>query len=235
MSSESISAENRNYNSEVIIAVRDVWKIYGTKVPIEVLRGVTLAVNSGEHVAIIGPSGSGKSTLMHVIGCLDSPTRGEVIIDGINTAHLSQDRLAEIRATKIGFVFQQYNLLPRKNAQRNIELPLVFQGIGIEERCKRATELLEKVGLSHRLGHMPSQMSGGEQQRVAIARALVSNPQIIMADEPTGNLDTSSSLHIMSILKELNNEGRTLLVVTHDPEIASWADRIVHLRDGQIC
>ena len=191
-------------------------------------------ISEAEFVAIIGPSGSGKSTLMHIMGCLQRPTRGQVLLEGIDVAELSEDERAEIRATKIGFVFQQFNLLPRKTAQKNVELPLVFQGVGVSERSKRAVELLEKVGLGHRLSHRPSQMSGGEQQRVAIARALVSNPTIIFADEPTGNLDTESSKEIMSLLKKLNQEGKTVVVVTHDPEIAGWADRIIRLRDGRI-
>jgi len=193
-----------------------------------------LNISEAEFVAIIGPSGSGKSTLMHIMGCLQRPTRGQVLLEGIDVAELSEDERAEIRATKIGFVFQQFNLLPRKTAQKNVELPLVFQGVGVSERSKRAVELLEKVGLGHRLSHRPSQMSGGEQQRVAIARALVSNPTIIFADEPTGNLDTESSKEIMSLLKKLNQEGKTVVVVTHDPEIAGWADRIIRLRDGRI-
>jgi putative ABC transport system ATP-binding protein len=218
----------------VVIDVRDVWKVYGTKVQVEVLRGVSLSIGEAEFVAIIGPSGSGKSTLMHVMGCLQRPTRGQIVLEGINVAELSEDELAEIRAKKIGFVFQQFNLLPLKTAQKNVELPLVFQGAGVTERSKRAAELLKQVGLGHRMEHKPSQMSGGEQQRVAIARALVGDPTIIFADEPTGNLDTKSSREIMSILKKLNSEGKTLIVVTHDSEIASWADRTIRLRDGRI-
>jgi putative ABC transport system ATP-binding protein len=221
-------------NRRPVFDVRDIWKIYGTKVQVEVLRGVSLTISQAEFVAIIGPSGSGKSTLMHVMGCLQRPTRGQVLLDGINVAELSEDELADIRATEIGFVFQQFNLLPLKTAQQNVELPLIFQGVAAAERSKRAIELLNMVGLGHRLNHKPSQMSGGEQQRVAIARALVSNPKIIFADEPTGNLDTKSSREIMSILKKLNDAGKTLIVVTHDPEIASWADRTIRLRDGRV-
>jgi len=217
-----------------ILEVKNVWKVYGTKVQVGALQGIDLTINEAEFIAIIGPSGSGKSTLMHVMGCLDRPTEGEVVLEGINVAELSQDELAEIRALKIGFVFQQFNLLPRKTAQKNVELPLVFQGITKTESSKRSAELLEKVGLGQRMDHSPSQMSGGEQQRVAIARALISNPSIIIADEPTGNLDTKSSMEIMSILQKLNNEGKTVVVVTHDPEIATWAHRTVRLRDGRI-
>jgi putative ABC transport system ATP-binding protein len=234
LSSLNTSSESLNSNRKVVIDVRDVWKVYGTKVQVEVLRGVSLSINEAEFVAIIGPSGSGKSTLMHVMGCLQRPTRGQIVLEGINVAELSEDELAEIRAKKIGFVFQQFNLLPLKTAQKNVELPLVFQGAGVTERSKRAAELLKQVGLGHRMEHKPSQMSGGEQQRVAIARALVGNPTIIFADEPTGNLDTKSSREIMSILKKLNSEGKTLIVVTHDSEIASWADRTIRLRDGRI-
>jgi putative ABC transport system ATP-binding protein len=226
--------ESSNLNRKRVIDVKDVWKIYGTKVVVEVLRGVSLTVDEGECVAIIGPSGSGKSTLMHVMGCLQKPTKGQIVLDGVNVAELTEDELAEVRGKKIGFVFQQFNLLPLKTAQQNVELPLVFQGVRSAERARRATELLKMVGLSHRMDHKPSQMSGGEQQRVAIARALVGNPMVIIADEPTGNLDTKSSREIMTILKKLNCDGKTVIVVTHDPEIAKWADRVIRLRDGRI-
>ena len=221
-------------NRKTALDVKGVWKIYGTKVQIEVLRDVSLSISEAEFVAIIGASGSGKSTLMHVMGCLQKPTRGEIVLDGVNIAELTEDELAEIRGKQIGFVFQQFNLLPLKTAQKNVELPLIFQGVSSTERSKKAAELLERVGLGHRMSHKPSQMSGGEQQRVAIARALVGNPAIIFADEPTGNLDTKSSREIMSILKKLNSEGKTLIVVTHDPEIAKWADRTIRLSDGRV-
>jgi len=217
-----------------VLEARRVWKVYGTKVQVEALQGIDLPISEGEFIAIQGPSGSGKSTLMHILGCLERPTQGEVLIQGANVAEISQVELAEIRGKNIGFVFQQFNLLPRTTAQKNVELPLVFQGISRRERHKRAAELLEKVGLGDRLNHTSSQLSGGEQQRVAIARALVSNPAIIFADEPTGNLDTNSSMEIMAIMRELNDEGKTLVVVTHDSDIANWADRIVHLQDGRI-
>jgi len=228
-SSGSIDSNHRE-----LLEVHDVWMVYGGKVQVDVLQGISLTIGEADFLAIIGPSGSGKSTLMHVMGCLQRPTRGDVVIDGINIARLSQDELAEIRGKKIGFVFQQFNLLPRKTARKNVELPLTFLGVGQAERVRRASELLEAVGLGHRMEHTPSQMSGGEQQRVAIARALVSHPAIIFADEPTGNLDTNSSREIMSILKNLNDSGKTLVVVTHDPEVASWADRTIRLRDGRI-
>lgn len=217
-----------------VLEARRVWKVYGTKVQVKALQGIDLPISEGEFVAIQGPSGSGKSTLMHILGCLERPTQGEVVIEGVNIAELSQDELAEIRGKKMGFVFQQFNLLPRTTAQKNVEMPLVFLGIGRRERHKRAAELLDEVGLGDRLNHTSSQLSGGEQQRVAIARALVSNPTIIFADEPTGNLDTNSSMEIMAILRKLNDEGKTLVVVTHDSEIANWADRIVRLQDGRI-
>ena len=217
-----------------VLEARRVWKVYGTKVQVKALQGIDLPISEGEFVAIQGPSGSGKSTLMHILGCLERPTQGEVVIEGVNIAELSQDELAEIRGKKIGFVFQQFNLLPRTTAQKNVEMPLVFLGIGRRERHKRAAELLDEVGLGDRLNHTSSQLSGGEQQRVAIARALVSNPTIIFADEPTGNLDTNSSMEIMAIMRKLNDEGKTLVVVTHDSDIANWADRIVHMQDGRI-
>jgi putative ABC transport system ATP-binding protein len=234
ISSVNMSPESLRSNRKVAIDVKDVWKVYGTKVQVEVLRGVSLSIGEAEFVAIIGPSGSGKSTLMHVMGCLQRPTKGQIVLEGTNVAELSEDELADIRAKKIGFIFQQFNLLPLKTAQKNVELPLVFQGAGATERSKKAADLLKQVGLGHRMEHKPSQMSGGEQQRVAIARALVGNPTIIFADEPTGNLDTKSSKEIMSILKKLNSEGKTLIVVTHDPTIASWADRTIRLLDGRI-
>jgi putative ABC transport system ATP-binding protein len=223
-----------NLKRRTVLEARRVWKVYGTKVQVKALQGIDLPISEGEFVAIQGPSGSGKSTLMHILGCLERPTQGEVVIEGVNIAELSQSELAEIRGKKIGFVFQQFNLLPRTTAQKNVELPLVFLGIGRRERHKRAAELLDEVGLGGRLNHTSSQLSGGEQQRVAIARALVSNPTIIFADEPTGNLDTDSSTEIMAIMRKLNDEGKTLVVVTHDSDIANWADRIVHLQDGRI-
>lgn len=217
-----------------VIEIDDVWKIYGSKIKTTVLQGISLCIEKGEFIAIIGPSGSGKSTLMHLMGCLDRPTMGKVIVNGQNISALSQDQLADIRAKKIGFVFQSYNLLARKTARKNVELPLTFQGVNPGERRGKAIELLQSVGLGHRIHHTPAQMSGGEQQRVAIARALVSNPSIIIADEPTGNLDTKSTLEIMSILKQLNDEGKTLIMVTHDPDIADWADRTIRIRDGRL-
>lgn len=201
---------------------------------VEALRGISLEVRRGEFLVLMGPSGSGKSTLMHIMGCLDRPTSGTLFLEGQDTSKIGQNGLAEIRNRKVGFVFQQFNLLPRTSAVNNVALPLLYSGVGAGERRRRALLALETVGLSHRLKHYPSQLSGGEQQRVAIARALVNNPAIIMADEPTGNLDTRSGTEILSILQELNMNGITLVMVTHESGIAEHGDRKVHLRDGRL-
>lgn len=201
---------------------------------VEALRGISLEVRRGEFLVLMGPSGSGKSTLMHIMGCLDRPTSGTLFLEGQDTGKIGQNGLAEIRNRKVGFVFQQLNLLPRTSAVNNVALPLLYSGVGAGERRRRALLALETVGLSHRLKHYPSQLSGGEQQRVAIARALVNNPAIIMADEPTGNLDTRSGTEILSILQELNMNGITLVMVTHERGIAEHGDRKVHLRDGRL-
>jgi len=201
---------------------------------VEALRGISLEVRRGEFLVLMGPSGSGKSTLMHIMGCLDRPTSGTLFLEGQDTSKIGQNGLAKIRNRKVGFVFQQFNLLPRTSAVNNVALPLLYSGVGAGERRRRALLALETVGLSHRLKHYPSQLSGGEQQRVAIARALVNNPAIIMADEPTGNLDTRSGTEILSILQELNMNGITLVMVTHERDIAKHGDRKVHLRDGRL-
>lgn len=218
-----------------IIKALDVVKQYrmGDTV-VEALRGVSLEIERGEFIVIMGSSGSGKSTLMHILGCLDHPTSGELWIEDEDVSGMNGGRLAEIRNSKIGFVFQQFNLLSRTAAVNNVELPLLYAGVGSSERKRRAQEALEKVGLSHRMGHYPSQLSGGEQQRVAIARALINNPAILMADEPTGNLDTKSGIEILAILQELNARGISLVMVTHEREVAEHGDRIIHLRDGDI-
>jgi putative ABC transport system ATP-binding protein len=220
---------------ESIIRASDLVKHYlmGDNL-VEALRGVSLEVRAGEFLVLMGPSGSGKSTLMHIMGCLDHPTSGSLFVEGQDIGKVNQNRLAEIRNRKIGFVFQQFNLLARTSAINNVELPLLYSGVGAGERRRRAREALEKVSLSHRLGHYPSQLSGGEQQRVAIARALVNNPAIIMADEPTGNLDTRSGIEVLAILQELNKNGITLVMVTHEREVAQHGDRILRLRDGQL-
>ncbi len=204
------------------------------EVEVQALREVNLEIQDGEFIAIIGPSGSGKSTLLNMIGCLDTPTSGAVFIDGIDTGKLSENGLAEIRREKIGFIFQQFNLVHTLNALENVALPMFFAGVKRETRLKRAEELLANVGLGDRIYHKPSEMSGGEQQRVAIARALSNDPEIVIGDEPTGNVDTKTGNTIMDILEGLNKEGRTVIVVTHDAEIAARAGRTKRMRDGRV-
>lgn len=218
-----------------IITMSNIRKIYDTgKVKVEALKGLDLEVEAGEFVAIVGPSGSGKSTLMNLLGCLDTPTEGVYQIGGDNVAGVTRDQLAEIRNRRVGFVFQNFNLLPHITAQENVELPMLFGGISPKERRVRAADLLTRVGLGERLDHKPTELSGGQMQRVAIARSLAMNPDIILADEPTGNLDTTSGTDIMSIFNELWKSGSTLIVITHDPALAKRASRIVEIRDGKI-
>jgi len=204
------------------------------KVKVEALRGVSFYIDKGEFVAIMGPSGSGKSTLMHIIGCLDQPTEGNFVIGGKDVSKLNDDRLAEIRNKSIGFVFQQYNLLSRTSILHNVEIPLIYAGLKSKQRRKLAMQALESVGLADRVKHKPNEISGGEKQRAAIARALVNDPLIILADEPTGNLDTKTGEEIMKIFYKLHQQGNTIIMVTHEAEVARHARRIIHLRDGLI-
>jgi putative ABC transport system ATP-binding protein len=219
-----------------VIRLENVHKIYDLgEIQVQALRGVSLAVREGEFVAVMGPSGSGKSTVMNILGCLDRPTRGHYFLDGVDVSGMSKTELARIRNRKLGFVFQQFNLLSRTSALENVELPTVYAGIHPEERAKRAMESLTRVGLADRAGHHPSQLSGGQQQRVAIARALVNRPAILLADEPTGNLDSRTSVEIMQILQTLNEEqGLTIVIVTHEHDIAQYAKRALEFRDGKL-
>lgn len=221
-------------DQQEIINIKKVWKTYKMgNSELNALQDVDLSIQKGEFVAIIGPSGAGKSTLMNIIGCLDTATKGEYILDGLNT-NCSDDKLAEIRNSKIGFVFQTYNLLPKSSILENVELPLLYLGINGKEIRKRALTALKKVGLDTHLKHKPSELSGGQKQRVAIARALVTRPQIILADEPTGALDSKTGKEVMQMLKDLNEEGNTIVLITHDKDIASEAKRIVTVKDGMI-
>lgn len=216
-----------------MLCIKSLGKIYGTgEIAVEALKKVDLNIDKGEFVSIMGPSGSGKSTLMNIIGCLDRSTSGTYILDNVDVSKMSDNDLAEIRNKKIGFVFQSFNLLPRISTLKNVELPMVYSGIGHKERKARAIEALKRVGLEDRMDHKPNEMSGGQKQRVAIARALVNRPTIILADEPTGNLDSVSSEEIMSQFQQLNQEGVTIVLVTHEPEIAQHTKRIVTFADG---
>ncbi len=218
-----------------LIEIRDIYKIYNPgENEVRALDGINLTVEHGEFLAIVGQSGSGKSTLMNMLGLLDVPTSGTYILDGVDVKNMTDDELSEIRNKEIGFIFQGFNLIPSLTAVENVELPLVYRGMKKEERNKLALEALERVGLSHRLDHLPKQMSGGQQQRVAIARAVAARPPIILADEPTGNLDSHSGIEVMKILHELHEEGRTVILITHDNDIANEATRIIRVQDGQI-
>ena len=218
-----------------VVEMNGISRVYSTgRLEVAALQDVDLAVSSGEFVAVVGPSGSGKSTLMHLIGCLDRPTSGEYRLSGHSVAEFNDDELAGVRSRMIGFVFQSFNLLPRTSALDNVATPLLYQGIGSVQRQARAKAALERLGLGARLTHEPSELSGGEQQRVAIARALVTEPALLLADEPTGNLDSHSGAEVIGLLRELHADGRTIVLITHDADVAEHADRQIHVRDGRI-
>ena len=218
-----------------MIVIKDLYKTYNTgTVKVEALKNVNITVNDGDFLAVMGPSGSGKSTMMNILGLLDYPTEGSYLLDGVDTRSLDERQLAVLRNSKLGFVFQSFNLLPRLNTQRNVELPLFYAGVGSKQRQALATAALERVGLISHAGHRPNELSGGQKQRVAIARAMINNPSLLLADEPTGNLDSASSYEIMSLFQELHRQGSTIILVTHEPEIARHAQQIVYFRDGRI-
>ncbi|EHQ29257.1 ABC transporter ATP-binding protein [Mucilaginibacter paludis] len=218
-----------------LITLKDIGRKYviGTEV-IHALKSVSLTINKGEFVALMGPSGSGKSTLMNILGCLDTPTKGEYTLNGTDVSRMSDNELAEVRNKEIGFVFQTFNLLPRNTALDNVGLPLIYAGVNKQNREKRAQQALENVGLGNRMDHKPNELSGGQRQRVAVARALINNPSIILADEPTGNLDTKTSVEIMGLMEDIHAKGNTIILVTHEEDIALHAHRIVRMRDGLV-
>ena len=218
-----------------LIETRDLWKTYvmGDE-EIHALRGVSISIERGEYVAIMGPSGSGKSTLMNLIGCLDTPSKGTYLLNGKLVSEMNDNELARIRNEEIGFVFQTFNLLPRASALHNVELPLVYAGMSKQARLEQAKAAIEKVELSHRMSHKPNELSGGQRQRVAIARALVNNPSILLADEPTGNLDSKTGVEIMALFARLHQAGNTIILVTHEPDIAAYAHRVIAIRDGEV-
>ncbi|WP_061321006.1 ABC transporter ATP-binding protein [Clostridium botulinum] len=218
-----------------MLIVKDIEKTYNTgEISFKALKGISLKIERGEFTSIMGPSGSGKSTFMNILGCLDKMDKGEYILNGKDVTDLTENDLAYVRNKEIGFVFQAFNLLPRMTILDNVELPMVYAGVPLKERKERALSALERVGLIERINHRPNEISGGQKQRVAIARAIVNNPSVIMADEPTGNLDTKSSLDIMRIFENLNEEGSTIIMVTHEPDIAKYTKRVVKFRDGHI-
>ncbi|HEY1580251.1 MAG TPA: ABC transporter ATP-binding protein [Terracidiphilus sp.] len=233
--SEVESQQSPGPNGDMIV-VEDLWRTYdmGSEQQVHALRGVNLRIKHNEYVAIMGPSGSGKSTLMNLIGCLDTPSKGKYWLNGQLVSELDDDELARIRNKEIGFVFQTFNLLSRATSLHNVELPLIYNGTSAGERIERAKEALTSVGLESRMNHKPNELSGGQRQRVAVARALVNRPSIILADEPTGNLDSKTGIEIMSLFDQLQSNGNTIVLVTHEPDIAEYAHRVVHIRDGQI-
>jgi len=229
-------AQTNAVSSQYMIVVEDLWRTYdmGSEQQVQALRGVSLRIRHNEYVAIMGPSGSGKSTLMNLIGCLDTPSKGSYWLNGQLVSDLDDDQLARIRNKEIGFVFQTFNLLARASSLHNVELPLIYNGTPAAERMVRAKKALADVGLESRMMHKPNELSGGQRQRVAVARALVNNPSIILADEPTGNLDSKTGLEIMTLFDQLHARGNTIVLVTHESDIAQYAHRVVHIRDGQI-
>ncbi len=240
MSTETLIPEPASANAgpgaDEVIVVENLWKTYdmGSEQQVQALRGVNLRIRHNEYVAIMGPSGSGKSTLMNLIGCLDTPSQGRYWLNGHLVSDLNDDELARIRNKEIGFVFQTFNLLARATALHNVELPLIYNGTPAEERIERAKNTLRSVNLEGRMMHKPNELSGGQRQRVAIARALVNRPSIILADEPTGNLDSKTGVEIMALFDDLHRNGNTIVLVTHEPDIAEYAHRVVHIRDGEI-
>jgi len=228
----SVGSKN---SEDILLELKELYKIYIMgSVEVQALRGIDLTIEKGEFISIMGTSGSGKSTLMNIIGCLDRPTKGNYFLEGIDIKEKSEDELSFIRNQKIGFVFQSFNLIARTSAVKNVELPMIYAKMHANDRHERAKQLLEKVGLGDRIHHMPNELSGGQRQRVAIARALANEPPIMLADEPTGNLDSKSSIEIMEIFRNLNEEGKTVIIVTHERDIAEYTDRIVTFKDGQI-
>jgi len=221
---------------EKIVKLEDTWKVYQLgKVELVALKQVNLNIDSGDFVTIMGSSGSGKSTLLNIIGCLDSPTKGKVFLKGKDTSLLSEDQLSQLRGKTIGFVFQEFNLLPNLDALENVMMPMIFQGMSFEQRKKRAHDLLVSVGLGERIYHQPAELSGGERQRIAIARAFANSPELVIADEPTGNLDSKTGKKIMEILTDFHKkEGKTIIVVTHDPNIANYSEKVINIKDGEI-
>lgn len=221
--------------SRTILELKGVYKTYSNgEVSLDALKNISLKINEHDFISVIGPSGSGKSTLLHIMGLLDLPTRGKVLLEGKPVSNLSEEKLARIRNKYLGFVFQVFNLIPTLNAVENVAMPLTIMGVDKEEREERAKELLTRLGLGNRLDHYPSELSGGQRQRVAIARALINNPSLILADEPTGNLDSKSGAEVISLFKSLHSEGRTIVIVTHDPNIASSTKKIIRIKDGRL-